>query len=155
MPPFHGDEEATRRYRRRGGGEVGEPPPEIASLPIGWPALQLNPATNWMYTADRGKAGPGLNGRSLLMPRGKMLGGSAGINYMLYMRGHPSDFAAWRRVARPAGATSRCCLISASPLSRRSFSGKVFAAGTLFVRARSIPRPPLRDAVPKARPGAA
>jgi choline dehydrogenase-like flavoprotein len=75
--------------------EAGDRPPEISALPIAPPALQLNPATDWMYTADPGKAGLGLNGCRVPVPRGKMLGGSSGINYMLYVRGHPGDFDAW------------------------------------------------------------
>ena len=75
--------------------EAGDRPPEISSLPIAPPALQLNPATDWMYTADPGKAGLGLNAHRVPVPRGKMLGGSSGINYMLYVRGHPGDFDAW------------------------------------------------------------
>ena len=75
--------------------EAGERPPEISALPIAPPAMQLNPATDWMYTADPGKAGLGLNGRRVPMPRGKMLGGSSGINYMMYVRGHPGDFDSW------------------------------------------------------------
>jgi choline dehydrogenase len=39
--------------------EAGERPPEISSLPIAPAAMQLNPATDWMYTADPGKAGLG------------------------------------------------------------------------------------------------
>jgi choline dehydrogenase len=54
--------------------------------------MQLNPATDWMYTADPGKAGLGLRGRRTPVPRGKMLGGSSGLNYMAYVRGHPGDF---------------------------------------------------------------
>jgi choline dehydrogenase-like flavoprotein len=81
--------------------EAGERPPEIAALPIAPPSLQLNPATDWMYTADPGKAGLGLNGGRVPVPRGKMLGGSSGINYMMYVRGHPGDFDAWAA----AGAT--------------------------------------------------
>jgi choline dehydrogenase-like flavoprotein len=36
-----------------------------------------------------------LNGRKVPVPRGKMLGGSSSINYMLYVRGHPGDFDSW------------------------------------------------------------
>ena len=59
------------------------------------PTLQLNPETDWMYTADAGNAGRGLADGRMMMPRGKMLGGSSGINYMAYVRGHPGDFDAW------------------------------------------------------------
>src|SRR5437762_11360443 len=75
--------------------EAGERPPEISSLPIAPPAMQLNRATDRMYTADPGKAGLGLNGRRVPVPRGKMLGGSSGINYMMYVRGHPGDYDSW------------------------------------------------------------
>src|SRR3981081_796344 len=57
--------------------------------------MQRNPTTDWMFTADPGKAGLGLNNRRIPVPRGKMLGGSSGINYMMYVRGHPGDFDAW------------------------------------------------------------
>jgi choline dehydrogenase len=75
--------------------EAGERPPEISSLPIAPAAMQLNPTTDWMYTADPGRAGLGLNRRRIPVPRGKMLGGSSGINYMVYVRGHPGDFDSW------------------------------------------------------------
>ena len=75
--------------------EAGERPPEISALPIAPPAMQLNPTTDWMFTADPGKAGLGLNGQRVPVPRGKMLGGSSGINYMMYVRGHPCDFDTW------------------------------------------------------------
>ncbi len=44
---------------------------------------------------------PGANGRSLYLPRGKMLGGSSSMNAMLYIRGRPSDYDTWAA----AGAT--------------------------------------------------
>jgi choline dehydrogenase len=75
--------------------EAGERQPAISSLPIAPAAMQLNPAADWMYTADPGKAGLGLNGRRIPVPRGKMLGGSSGINSMVYVRGHPGDFDSW------------------------------------------------------------
>ena len=75
--------------------EAGERPPEVSSMPVACAAMQLNPETDWMYTADPGKAGLGLNGRRVPVPRGKMLGGSSSINYMMYVRGHPGDFDSW------------------------------------------------------------
>jgi choline dehydrogenase len=75
--------------------EAGERPPDVELMPVACAAMQLNPATDWMYTADPGKAGLGLNGRRTPVPRGKMLGGSSGINYMAYVRGHPGDFDSW------------------------------------------------------------
>jgi len=75
--------------------EAGERPPEVELMPVACAAMQLNPATDWMYTADPGKAGLGLRGRRTPVPRGKMLGGSSGLNYMAYVRGHPGDFDSW------------------------------------------------------------
>ncbi|MEO6033170.1 MAG: GMC family oxidoreductase N-terminal domain-containing protein, partial [Burkholderiaceae bacterium] len=48
--------------------------------------------TDWLYTTD---ADPGLNGRRLGYPRGKVLGGCSSINGMLYMRGQARDYDAW------------------------------------------------------------
>src|SRR6058998_2442418 len=75
--------------------EAGERPPEIELMPVACVAMQQNPATDWMFTADPGKAGLGLKGRRVPVPRGKMLGGSSGLNYMMYVRGNPGDFDAW------------------------------------------------------------
>jgi choline dehydrogenase-like flavoprotein len=75
--------------------EAGTRPPEVELMPVACAAMQQNPATDWMYTADPGKAGLGLRGRRVPVPRGKMLGGSSGLNYMAYVRGHPGDFDSW------------------------------------------------------------
>src|SRR6266516_1215099 len=75
--------------------EAGGRPPAAELIPAACPALQLNPATDWMYTADAGKCGLGLKDGRMMMPRGKMLGGTSGMNYMAYVRGHPGDFDSW------------------------------------------------------------
>lgn len=72
----------------------GKPPPEEL-IPALAAALQLNPETDWMYSADAGRAGLGLIGGRMHAPRGRMLGGGSAINYMAYVRGHPGDFDAW------------------------------------------------------------
>ena len=81
--------------------EAGGAPPPAEQMPAACPTLQLNPQTDWMYTADPGGAGLGLRDHRMMMPRGKMLGGSSGINYMAYVRGHPGDYDSWAA----AGAT--------------------------------------------------
>ncbi len=75
--------------------EAGDRPPAVELMPVACAAMQRNPATDWMYTADPGKAGLGLRGQRVPVPRGKMLGGSSGLNYMAYVRGHPRDFDSW------------------------------------------------------------
>jgi choline dehydrogenase len=65
-------------------------------IPIGYLYCIGNPRTDWRY---RTQAEPGLNGRSLLYPRGRVLGGSSSINGMIYMRGQREDYDAWARAA--------------------------------------------------------
>jgi len=81
--------------------EAGDRPPAVELMPLACEAMFLNPETDWMYTADPGNAGRGLAGGRMMVPRGRMLGGSSGINYVAYVRGHPGDFDAWAA----AGAT--------------------------------------------------
>lgn len=81
--------------------EAGKHPPPHELMPAAVGGLQNDPETDWMYTGDPGMAGRGLKDRRMMVPRGKMLGGSSGINYMAYVRGHPGDFDAWAA----AGAT--------------------------------------------------
>jgi choline dehydrogenase len=75
--------------------EAGGKPLAEELIPAACPALQQNPDTDWMYTADAGGCGRGLADRRMVVPRGKMLGGSSGLNYMAYVRGHPGDYDAW------------------------------------------------------------
>src|SRR6516164_9875753 len=75
--------------------EAGDRPPAFESMPAACSALQVDPATDWTYTADAGGAGLGLRDGRMMVPRGKMLGGSSGMNYMAYVRGHPGDFDSW------------------------------------------------------------
>jgi choline dehydrogenase len=75
--------------------EAGGPPPPAELMPAACPVLQQNRETDWMYTADAGNCGLGLTDGRMMVPRGRMLGGSSGINYMAYVRGHPGDFDSW------------------------------------------------------------
>ncbi|MFA9215702.1 MAG: GMC family oxidoreductase [Sphingomonadaceae bacterium] len=61
-------------------------------IPVGYLYCIDNPRTDWKF---RTEADQGLGGRSLIYPRGKVLGGSSSINGMIYMRGQQGDYDRW------------------------------------------------------------
>src|SRR5688572_13753434 len=84
--------------------EAGGKPPQHEAMPMACAALQLDPETDWMYRGDPGKGGQGFQNRTMPIPRGKMLGGSSGINYMVFVRGHPGDYDNWAARGPRVGA---------------------------------------------------
>jgi choline dehydrogenase len=64
-------------------------------MPIAFLRAFLNPRFNWGYMSE---PEPGLGGRRLPLPRGRVWGGSSSINGMFYMRGHPRDYDLWRQM---------------------------------------------------------
>jgi choline dehydrogenase len=65
-------------------------------IPVGYLYCIGNPRTDWLF---RTELEPGLAGRSLIYPRGKVLGGSSSINGMIYMRGQAGDYDRWAEVS--------------------------------------------------------
>ena len=63
-------------------------------IPVGYFKTMHNPRTDWCYVTE---PDPGLNGRTLQWPRGKVLGGSSSINGLLYVRGQAEDYDQWRQ----------------------------------------------------------
>jgi choline dehydrogenase len=64
-------------------------------IPIGYLYCMGNPRTDWRFSTE---AEPGLNGRALAYPRGRVLGGCSSINGMIYMRGQARDYDHWRQL---------------------------------------------------------
>jgi choline dehydrogenase len=64
-------------------------------IPVGYLFAIGNPRSDWMF---RTEAEPGLNGRVLAYPRGKVIGGSSAINAMISMRGQAADYDHWRQL---------------------------------------------------------
>ena len=64
-------------------------------IPVGYLYCIGNPRTDWMMKTE---AEAGLNGRSLVYPRGRILGGCSSINGMIYMRGQARDYDHWRQL---------------------------------------------------------
>ncbi len=69
-------------------------------IPVGYLYCIGNPRTDWCY---RTEPDPGLNGRSILYARGRVLGGSSSINAMLYLRGQARDYDEWARLTGDSG----------------------------------------------------
>ena len=63
-------------------------------VPLGYGKLFKEKSVNWMYQTE---PEPGLNGRQVFQPRGKVLGGSSSINGLLYVRGQHEDYDRWRQ----------------------------------------------------------
>ncbi len=75
-------------------------------IPVGYLYCIDNPRTDWRF---RTEPDPGLNGRSLIYPRGKTLGGCSSINGMLYIRGQARDYNHWAEVTgEPDWAWDNC-----------------------------------------------
>ena len=64
-------------------------------IPVGYLFAIGNPRSDWMFQTE---PEPGLNGRSLKYPRGKVIGGSSAINAMISMRGQRRDYDQWRQL---------------------------------------------------------
>ena len=64
-------------------------------IPVGYLFAIGNPRSDWMFKTE---PEPGLNGRVLAYPRGKVIGGSSAINAMISMRGQAADYDHWRQL---------------------------------------------------------
>ena len=64
-------------------------------IPVGYLFAIGNPRSDWMFKTE---PEPGLNGRALNYPRGKVIGGSSAINAMISMRGQAGDYDHWRQL---------------------------------------------------------
>jgi choline dehydrogenase len=64
-------------------------------IPVGYLYTMNNPRTDWCFMTE---PEPGLNGKVLNYPRGKVLGGCTAINGMIYMRGQARDYDHWRQL---------------------------------------------------------
>ncbi|WP_088345878.1 MULTISPECIES: GMC family oxidoreductase N-terminal domain-containing protein [Rhodomicrobium] len=64
-------------------------------VPVGYLYCMGNPRTDWGFKTE---PVPGLNGRALNYPRGRVLGGCSSINGMIYMRGQARDYDHWRQL---------------------------------------------------------
>ncbi len=97
-------------------------------IPVGYFKTMGNPKTDWGYETE---PDPGLNGRTLKWPRGRVLGGSSSINGLLYVRGQAADYDHWRQLGNAGWGWE-----DVLPLFRRAES---YAGGDPEIRGRHGP----------------
>lgn len=97
-------------------------------IPVGYFKTMGNPRTDWDFETE---PDPGLNGRSIKWPRGKVLGGSSSINGLLYVRGQPQDYDGWRQLGNTGWSWD-----DVLPLFRRS---ECYSGGDDAIRGRGGP----------------
>jgi choline dehydrogenase len=86
------EDPGTRVMLIEAGGRDRNP---LIHIPAGYIKLLDHPALTWGFKAE---PDPGVNGRAILYPRGRVLGGSSSINGMIYVRGQPEDFDHWAQL---------------------------------------------------------
>jgi len=73
-------------------GPAGHP---WTRVPVGFARLITNPKANWLYSSE---PEANTNGRSIPVPRGRLLGGSSAINGLAFVRGQAQDFDTWAQM---------------------------------------------------------
>jgi choline dehydrogenase len=68
------------------------------AMPLAWFKAFMDPKLGWGYATE---PEPYCDGRSLMVPRGKLIGGCSSINGMMYSRGHAADYDRWERGGLP------------------------------------------------------
>ena len=86
------EDPGTRVMLVEAGGPDRNP---LIHIPAGYIKLMDHPTLTWGFKAE---PDPGVNGRAILYPRGRVLGGSSSINGMIYVRGQPEDFDHWAQL---------------------------------------------------------
>jgi 4-pyridoxate dehydrogenase len=85
------EDEGARILLLEAGGDDRHP---YIQVPIGVGKIRQHRMFDWGYTTEPESY---LNGRQIVMQRGKVLGGSSSINMMAYTRGHRGDYDRWAR----------------------------------------------------------
>ena len=75
--------------------EAGPPDNFWSKFPIGYAKLVQNSNANWCYASQ---PEPSTNGRSIPVPRGRLLGGSSAINGLVFVRGQAQDYNTWAQL---------------------------------------------------------
>ena len=70
-------------------------------MPLGFLKVAMSPVVTWQYVTEEE---PGLGGRRLVLPRGRVLGGSSSVNAMIAIRGNARDYDRWAEMGNDGWA---------------------------------------------------
>ena len=108
-------------------------------VPVGYFRTMNDPRVDWCY---RTEPDPGLNGRSISWPRGKVLGGSSSLNGLLYVRGQAEDYDRWRQMGNVGwGGDDVLPLFKRSERQERGADAYHGSDGELWVSNMRLQRP--------------
>ncbi len=112
--------------------------PAAVGAAIGTPSL------GWGYWTT---PQPGLDGRRLPIPRGRVLGGSSSINGMVYNRGQPKDYDDWAAMGNPGWSYREVLSYFRRSENNETFPASMYhgAGGELNVSDVARPNPMTRD----------
>ena len=125
--------------------EAGAPDtaPEIR-IPAAFP-IMFKSSLDWDLL---GEQEPGLGGRRLYLPRGRMIGGCGSINAMIYLRGNRLDYDGWAADgADGLVATTRCSRTSSAPRTTSAARTSSTASAARCRSPRAARCTPLVDAM--------
>jgi choline dehydrogenase-like flavoprotein len=81
--------------------EAGDHENYIMDIPLLTPLFQLTEA-NWQYKTEPSRhVCLGMKNKQCSYPRGKVVGGSSSINFMIYIRGNRRDYDHWEKLGNP------------------------------------------------------
>ena len=94
--------------------------------------------TNWRFATV---PQPGMAGRSIPVPRGKVIGGSGAINGMVYFRGHPTDYDEWSDMGASGWSYAEVLPYFTRTEHNEDFPESVFHGKSGPINAKIVPNP--------------
>ena len=93
------EDPATRVLLIEAGGRDWNP---LIHIPAGFMKLLDHKTLTWGFKAEAGE------GREIIYPRGRVLGGSSSINGLIYIRGQPEDYDHWAQLGNRGWSWDDC-----------------------------------------------
>src|SRR6266478_226666 len=112
----------------------------LIHIPAGYMKLLDHPRLTWGFKAE---PDPGVNGRAILYPRGRVLGGSSSINGMIYVRGQPEDFDHWGQLGNRGWSWDDVLLYFKKAEDWEGGADEFHGEGGPLLTSRTADKPPL------------